>query len=91
MAAVTEPVVHIGENSPEHVAWRLMRLIADLERRSVKFGTGNAADRNYILDTYAECLEAAQGLRKHSNAPTNAATAPPTSGQSFGRFTPTPD
>jgi len=42
------PVVHIGENSPEYVAYRLLREIARLEK-----GMG---DRKKLLDTYAECL-----------------------------------
>jgi hypothetical protein len=41
--------VHIGENSPEYVAYRLMQLIADTENNIKR-------DRKWILDTYAECL-----------------------------------
>jgi hypothetical protein len=43
------PVIHIGENSPEWVAYRLFGDIRGAENRS-------KADRKYILDTYAECL-----------------------------------
>ncbi len=42
------PVVHIGENSPEFIAYRLMRDIVRLEK--------GAGDRKKLLDTYAECL-----------------------------------
>jgi hypothetical protein len=44
-----KPVVHIGENSPEHVAYQLMQTVL-----------GNEAhqkwNRKLILDTYAERL-----------------------------------
>jgi hypothetical protein len=58
-------VIHIGENSPEHVAYKLMERIAAIERKSLH-NTENlragasAADRKWILDTYAECLKAAK-------------------------------
>jgi hypothetical protein len=61
-----EPVVHIGENSPEHVAFRLYQIIAFLEGRTNSAGfakDGGGADRRYILDTYAECLECVKGYR----------------------------
>lgn len=61
------PVVHIGENSPEQVAYKLMGHIADVERKSIHqsqpTGGWTAADRKWILDTYAECLQAAKGYR----------------------------
>ncbi len=43
------PVVHIGENSAEGVAFKLLLLVRthDKEHRD---------DRKSILDTYAECL-----------------------------------
>ena len=53
-----QPVVHIGENSPEQVAFKLMELIARVERKSFfpEPSRGDtAADRQWILDTYAEC------------------------------------
>jgi hypothetical protein len=48
-------VVHIGENSPEYVAYRLLKDIARVEDGS--------KDRKWILDTFAECLHAAKGYR----------------------------
>jgi hypothetical protein len=52
-----QTVVHIGENSPEKVAYDLMRNIAINEGRSFNGpGSPNLADRKWILDTYAECL-----------------------------------
>jgi hypothetical protein len=59
------PVVHIGENSPEEVAYRLLKHAANAEK--VVFGHPSSgargrgmkpATREWILDTYAECLEA---------------------------------
>lgn len=56
-----ETVVHIGENSPERIAYRLLEDVARVEGRSLFALTGqdpDAADRDYILDTYSECLRA---------------------------------
>lgn len=61
-----QPVVHIGENSPEEVAFKLFCRIGFLEKKTDAHGfivSGGEADRRYILDTYAECLEAAKGFR----------------------------
>ncbi len=44
------PVIHIGENSPENIAYKLTHEIARLEK--------GFADRKKLLDTYAECLRA---------------------------------
>lgn len=41
------PVVQIGENSPEYVAWRLFAFINGSEQKR---------DRAGVLDLYAECL-----------------------------------
>jgi hypothetical protein len=59
------PVVHIGENSPEHVAYKLLSSVAFAEGKSVfgLFASKDPADRKWILDSYAECLEATKGLR----------------------------
>ncbi len=43
-------VVHIGENSPEQVAYKLLHEIAAIEN------TTGRRDRKWWLDTYAECL-----------------------------------
>lgn len=57
-------VVHLGENSPEQVALKLLTMVAHSEKKGL-FGTtaGDLADRQYILDTYAECLSAVKGHR----------------------------
>ena len=59
-----EPVVHIGENSPEHMAYRLLKDIALVEGKSFHrnpTGDHETAERKWILDTYAECLRAVGG------------------------------
>jgi hypothetical protein len=55
--------VHIDENSPEAVAYRLLRDIAAVEGRIFERYTrdGRApVDRKWILDTYRECMRAVQ-------------------------------
>ena len=48
---------HSGANSPEYVAFLLLRTIADIESKELRKGYPNTAERNWILDTYAECLD----------------------------------
>jgi hypothetical protein len=45
------PVVHIGETSPEEVAYKLFSIVRTIE-------TQKARGRGEILDLYAECLNA---------------------------------
>ncbi len=52
--AKTAPVVHIGENSPEEIAYKLLVTIAANEKKSLHGAA--TADRKWLLDTYAECL-----------------------------------
>jgi hypothetical protein len=42
-----------GENSPEYVAYLLMKDIAKIENKHFVVGD---TDRKWVLDTYAECL-----------------------------------
>ncbi len=58
-----EAVVHIGENSPEHVAYRLLRDVAWAEGMAKSTGHMFETDRKWILDTYAECLGAVKSGR----------------------------
>ncbi len=52
-----EAVVHIGENSPEEVAYKLFRCIGAAEGKTAFNGVPQkGTDRKWILDTYAECL-----------------------------------
>jgi len=62
-----EPVVHISLNSPEQVAFRLMEAIANIEGKALARNPStdeSAADRSWVLDTYAECLSAVKSPRK---------------------------
>ena len=53
-------VVHMGENSPQQVAYKLLKDIMQAEQKSLSSGTLKAgwvtADRAYILKTYETCL-----------------------------------
>ena len=51
-------VVHIGENSPEYVAFRLMDRVFMAEDSKPRHVT-----KGHILDTYSECLQAVKGYR----------------------------
>jgi hypothetical protein len=51
-------VVHLAENSPEQVAYRLMRDI----KPKPPLGQGPEG-KDEILDLYAECLRAVRGER----------------------------
>ncbi|MEI4262772.1 hypothetical protein [Roseovarius sp. D0-M9] len=55
-------VVHIGENSPEQVAFRLTTIIAVAEGKDMNLARANV-DRKWLLDTYSECLQAVNGHR----------------------------
>jgi hypothetical protein len=55
--ADTNTTVHIGENSPEQVAFKLLDLIGKAEGKKLGFAEP-VADRQWILDTYKECLKA---------------------------------
>ena len=62
--------VHIGENSREEVAHKLLLHIAHVEGKSIRSGmTGEKADRAYILTTYHECWQVAAGYGPPPNAP----------------------
>lgn len=57
-------VVKFGENSPEYVAYRLLQDIKVAEGIGYNTSSGrNNVDRKWILETYAECLAAVQGVR----------------------------
>ena len=55
---MSDSAVHIGENSPEQVAFKMMQMIANVEKRE-EYGHGeNPVDREWILRTYAQCIRA---------------------------------
>jgi hypothetical protein len=61
--------VRIGENSAEQITYRLLLAIAAAENKTVWMGPSSAknpaVDRKWLLDTYAECLDAVRGHRKY--------------------------
>lgn len=57
-------VLHIGENSPEHVAYVLMGEVLSAEKVSYE-----ARTRSLLLDTYAECIQAVKGNRLFPERP----------------------
>ena len=63
---MTDWAVHRFENSPENVAFKLMQEIARVERKALDRQRGERGvtfDRQWILDTFSECLEAVRGRR----------------------------
>jgi hypothetical protein len=78
--AVGRPVDLTGD-SAELVAFALLRYLAQIEQ-----DTGQVFDRAWMLDAYAECLEAAQGRRKPPVPATRApaARAAPARGRPAG-------
>lgn len=50
-------------DTAEAVAYTLLHEIAEAEGKSLFHGETNAVDRRWILDTYAECLEATKRNR----------------------------
>lgn len=63
-------VVHIGENSPEQVAYKLLQDVMIAEARTIAPQGVNgkqAVDRKWLLDAYAECLHATTGCRSTSS------------------------
>lgn len=53
-----QTVLNVHENTPEYVAYRLMRDVLVVEKRNLE-----DLDRKALLDTYAECLAAVSGKR----------------------------
>lgn len=68
-----QTTVHFAENSPEHVAYKLMGLIANAEKINLA-GMGTNSNREWILKTYMQCLMSVKTpeypndvLRMHQN------------------------
>lgn len=57
------PVVHIGEHSPEWVAFKLMERIAAAEKVSLFASPPGTrpATREWIIRTYIQCIDATRG------------------------------
>jgi hypothetical protein len=60
-AGANRPVSLEGD-SPEVVAFALLRYLAQLEQATAR-DTGVVFDREWMLDAYAECLDAVKGNR----------------------------
>ena len=58
-SAVGGKAVDLAGDSPELIAFALLRYLAQLEQQNDDI----VFDRAWMLDAYAECLEAAQGKR----------------------------
>lgn len=56
-------IVHVGENSPEQVAYKLMRDIAGTEGVGLHSQDPNS-NREWIIRTYCQCLAAVQHPRQ---------------------------
>ena len=51
------PDIHSGGDSPEMVAYTLLKHVAAVEARSLTTKSAtNPSGKKWILDTYAECL-----------------------------------
>jgi hypothetical protein len=49
--------VNLEQNSPEYVAYLLLKTIAAYEEMPLgRFKVEKSGDRKWLLDTYAECL-----------------------------------
>lgn len=70
MTKSTVSPAHSAANSPEQVAHRLLHHVADVEGKKLyqSSETETVADRKYILDTFAECLDAVRGNRNYTRA-----------------------
>jgi hypothetical protein len=53
--------LRIGENSPEHVAYKLFYDVMSAEGRTIIQGNNGTVDRAYILRTYWECRRVVSG------------------------------
>ncbi|MEP0315122.1 hypothetical protein [Hyphomonas sp.] len=65
-ASVGTRPIDLAGDSPELIAFALLRYLAQIEQQddAIEF------DRAWMLDAYAECLEAVAGKRKaHPSAP----------------------
>jgi hypothetical protein len=61
-----QAVLHIGENSPEQVAYKLMLDVARIEKRALHGDASSGytpADRKWLLQTFMECHYAVRNVR----------------------------
>ncbi|HEX3945272.1 MAG TPA: hypothetical protein VHW69_14400 [Rhizomicrobium sp.] len=54
-------------STPEYIAYGMLGLIARVERKSLTAGSPGAnPDRKWLLDTFAECMEATKNPERRS-------------------------
>ena len=56
---MADTVVHIGEDSPEHVAYKLMHEVMRADKR--QFNDTNPPGRAYLLKAYYDCWLVVRG------------------------------
>ena len=58
-------------DTPEYVAYRLLQHVADIEQKPISGSDATRTGRKWLLDTYAECLEAVKepGIRLQRSSP----------------------
>ena len=59
-----EPVVKIAENSPEQVAFQLLRMVAIIERVNLSGEPApnlRPATKAWLLNTYTDCIHVVRG------------------------------
>lgn len=63
------PASRAVENTPEYIAYQLLERVADLEGMALsRDGKDKLASRKWLLDTCAECLDAARGARRYAKS-----------------------
>lgn len=73
-------------DSPEIIAFGLLRYLAQLEQQEARdAGVPKTFDRKWMLDAYAECLEAAKGQRQVSAVAATSGRAALASSKPSGR------
>lgn len=58
MTTPTKTTGHLGENSPEQVAFNLLEVISNNEKKELYAQGASPADRKWVLETYSDCLAA---------------------------------
>lgn len=68
---MAENAVNVGGHSPEQVAFQLLGIVAHGEGKHLFGAHTPRAERDWILDTYAECLIAVKNpeSRRKAGAP----------------------
>jgi hypothetical protein len=59
-----DPIVKVGENSPEQVAFQLLRMVATIERVSLSGEPTpdlRPATKAWLLNTYTDCIHVVRG------------------------------